>query len=165
MKHHSQVEIEVLFRRESGRLISVLTRIFGPQNLGLAEDVVQESFVVALSAWSERGIPDNPAAWLLTTARNRAIDAIRRERTRTTFASDLAKYLDSDWTLTSTVDEAFEESWIHDDQLRMIFLCCHKSLTPESQVTLILKTMCGLSVPAIARALLTTETTINKRLY
>ena len=165
MQHHSQVEIEALFRRESGRLISVLTRIFGPQNLGLAEDVIQESFVVALSAWSERGIPDNPAAWLLTTARNRAIDAIRRERTRTTFASDLAKYLDSDWTLTSTVDEAFEESWIHDDQLRMIFLCCHKSLTPESQVTLILKTLCGLSVPTIARALLTTETTINKRLY
>ena len=165
MNRDSQVEIEGLFRRESGRLISVLTRIFGPQNLGLAEDVVQESFVVALSAWSEGGIPDKPAAWLLTTARNRAIDAIRRERTCTTFASDLTKYLDSDWTLTSTVDEAFEESWVHDDQLRMIFLCCHKSLTPENQVTLILKTMCGLSVPAIARALLTTETTINKRLY
>ena len=165
MSPRSQVEIETLFRRESGRLISVLTRIFGPQNLGLAKDVVQESFVVALSVWSERGMPKNPVAWLLTTARNRAIDAIRRERTRTTFASDLAKYLDSDWTLTSTVDEAFEESWVHDDQLRMIFLCCHRSLTPESQVTLILKTMCGLSVPAIARALLTTETTINKRLY
>ena len=112
-----------------------------------------------------RNLPDNPAAWLLTTARNRAVDAIRRERTRTTFASDLAQYLDSDWMLTSTVDEAFEESWVHDDQLRMIFLCCHQSLTPENQVTLILKTMCGLSVPAIARALLTTETTINKRLY
>ena len=165
MSHESQNEIESLFRRESGRLISVLTRIFGPQNLGLAEDVVQESFVAALSLWSERGIPDNPAAWLLTIARNRAVDAIRREGTRTTFASDLAKYLDSDWTLTSTVDEAFEESWVHDDQLRMIFLCCHQSLTPESQVTLILKTMCGLSVAAIARALLTTETTINKRLY
>ena len=111
------------------------------------------------------GIPDNPPAWLLTTARRRAIDAIRRERTRRTFAADRAKFLDSEWTLAATVDEAFDEHGIKDDQLRMIFMCCHPMLSPENRITLILKTLCGLSVPAIARALLTTEATINKRLY
>lgn len=157
--------IETLFRRESGRLISVLVRLLGPQNLTLAEDVVQEAFVAALRDWSNHGVPDNPPAWLLTAARRRAIDAIRRERTRRTFAADLAKFLDSEWTLASTVDEAFSEPRIKDDQLRMIFMCCHPSLPPESRITLILKTLCGLSVTAIARALLTSESTINKRLY
>ena len=96
-----EAELEALFRRESGRLISVLTRIFGPRNLQLAEDVLQESFVAALRTWSSSGVPDNPAAWLLTTARNRAIDAIRRERTRRAFADDLAVFLDGEWTLTT----------------------------------------------------------------
>ncbi len=158
-------EMEQLFRHDAGRLTSVLTRILGPQNLQLAEDVVQEAFVLAMRTWPDDGIPDNPSAWLLTTARNRAIDAIRRERTRRTFADDLAVYLDSDWTLALTVDEQFGENWIRDDQLRMIFMCCHPTLTVENRVTLILKTLCGFSVPAIARALLTTESTINKRLY
>ena len=158
-------EIDALFRRESGRLISVLTRILGPGNLELAEDVMQDSFVAAMGDWVRQGVPQNPSAWLLTAARNRAIDAIRRERTRRTFAADLAKYLDSEWTLAQTVDDAFGENWVKDDQLRMIFMCCHPLLPIESRVTLILKTLCGLSVPAIARALLTTESTINKRLY
>lgn len=163
-------DIDALFRRESSRLISVLTRIFGPHNLALAEDVVQESFLAAMSAWSEDGMPDNPSAWLLTTARNRAIDVIRRERTRRTFADDLTKYLDSEWTLRTTVDEAFggdraRDDWARDDQLRMIFMCCHERLTPTNRLTLILKTLCGLGVPAIARALLTTEAAVNKRLY
>jgi RNA polymerase sigma factor (sigma-70 family) len=153
-----------VFRRESGRLISVLTRLFGPHNLELAEDVVQASFVAALETWGKSGIPDNPAAWLLTTARHRAIDAIRRERTRSTFAPDLARYLDGEWTLTTTVTEAFGEEVIRDDQLRMVFMCCHPDLSPESQLTLILRTLCGLSVPATARALLTTEATVQKRM-
>jgi RNA polymerase sigma-70 factor (ECF subfamily) len=160
-----EADIEALFRRESGRLISVLTRILGPQNLELAEDVVQESFVAAMAAWSERGVPDNPVAWLLTTARNRAIDTIRRERTRRTFADDLTKYLDSEWTLAATVDEAFGGAWERDDQLRMIFMCCNQQLTQTNRLTLILKTLCGLGVPAIARALVTTEAAVNKRLY
>ena len=159
------IDIESLFRREAGRLTSVLTRILGPHNLELAEDVVQESFVAAIRDWSIRGTPDNPSAWLLTAARHRAIDAIRRERTRRTFASDLAKYLDSEWTLALTVNERFSERWMQDDQLRMIFMCCHVDLAIENRVTLILKTLCGFTVPAIARALLTTETTVNKRLY
>ncbi len=160
----TRAEIEAQFRRESGRLISVLTRIFGPHNLELAEDVVQESFVAALEHWSASGIPDNPAAWLFTTARHRAIDAIRRERTRRTFAADLARYLDSEWTLTATVKEAFGEDVVRDDQLRMIFMCCHRVLTPENRLTLILRTLCGLGIPAIARALLTNEAAVLKRL-
>ena len=158
-------QIETLFRRESSRLISVLTRILGPENLELAEDVMQDAFVAAMHDWARQGVPANPSGWLLTAARNRAIDAIRRERTRRTFAADLAMYLDSEWTLARTVDDAFGENWAKDDQLRMIFMCCHPKLPAESQVTLILKTLCGLSVPAIARALLSTEPTINKRLY
>lgn len=142
----------------------MLTRLFGPRNLELAEDVVQASFVAALESWGKSGIPDNPAAWLFTTARHRAIDAIRRERTRRSFAADLAHYLDGEWTLTTTVREAFGEALIRDDQLRMIFMCCHPGLSPESQLTLILRTLCGLSVPATARALLTTEATIQKRM-
>lgn len=158
-------QIEVLFRRESGRLISVLTRILGPGNLEFAEDVMQDAFVAAMRDWVRRGVPENPSAWLFAAARNRAIDAIRRERTRRTFAADLAMYLDSEWTLAQTVDEAFGENCIKDDQLRMIFMCCHPKLPVENQVMLILKTLCGLSVPAVARALLSTESTINKRLY
>jgi RNA polymerase sigma-70 factor (ECF subfamily) len=157
--------IETLFRRESRRLIAVLMRLIGPQNLQLAEDVVQEAFVAAMRDWEVNGVPDNPAAWLLTAARRRAIDAIRRERTRRTFAAELAMFLDSEWTLALTVDEAFSDYGIRDDQLRMIFMCCHAGLSPENRVTLILKTLCGFSVPAIARALLTTEATVNKRLY
>jgi RNA polymerase sigma-70 factor (ECF subfamily) len=157
--------VETLFRRESGRLTAVLTRLLGPQNLQLAEDVVQEAFVAAVREWSGHGVPDNPPAWLLTAARRRAIDAIRRERTRRTFAADVAKFLDSEWTLSMTVDAAFDEHGIRDDQLRMIFMCCHSTISPENSLTLILKVLCGFSVPAIARALLTTEATINKRLY
>lgn len=158
-------EIEELFRRESRRLISVLTRILGPSNLELAEDVVQESFVAALDRWSEDGVPDNAPAWLLTTARRRAIDAIRRERTRRKFAPDIAIMLDSEWTLSRTVEEAFREEWIKDDQLRMIFMCCDRAIAPENRLPLILKTLCGMSVAAIARGLLSTESTIEKRLY
>ena len=105
---------------------------------------MQASFVAALETWGNVGIPDNPAAWLLTTARHRAIDAIRREQTRRTFAADLTRYLDGEWTLTTTVREAFGEDVIRDDQLRMIFMCCHPGLSAESQLTLILRTLCGL---------------------
>ncbi len=157
--------METIFRRESARLVSVLTRIFGPHNLDLAEDVVQESFTRAVERWTTEGLPENPGGWLLATARNRAIDVIRRERTRRTFAGDLAMQLGSEWTVSATLREAFEPDALRDDQLRMIFMCCHEDLRPENRVTLILKTLCGLSVPAIARALVTTESTINKRLY
>src|SRR4029078_6551573 len=94
---------ENLFRRESGRLVAALTRIFGVHNLALAEDVVQDAFCRALEVWKIRGVPENPSAWLLAVAKNRALDVVRRERTARTFAPDLARHLESEWTLAPAV--------------------------------------------------------------
>src|SRR5262245_44418140 len=97
---------EHLFRRESGRLIAALTRIFGVHNLALAEDVVQDAFCRALEVWKVRGVPDNPAAWLMSVAKHRALDVIRREQTARTFADEFSRALASEWTLVPALDEA-----------------------------------------------------------
>src|SRR5947207_1238798 len=115
--------LDHLFRRESGRMVGTLTRIFGIHNLALAEDVVQDAFCRALEVWQFRGVPENPSAWLMAAAKNRAIDVLRRERTARTFAPDLARQLESEWTLASTVNESFSPHAIKDDQLRMMFSC------------------------------------------
>src|SRR5580692_8716242 len=94
-----------LFRHESGRMVAVLTRIFGVHNLALAEDVVQDAFCRAVEVWKFRGMPDNPSAWLLATAKNRAFDVLRRERTARTYAPELGRMLESEWTLAPTVEE------------------------------------------------------------
>ena len=103
---------EHLFRREAGRLVASLTRIFGVHNLLLAEDVVQDAFCRALEVWKVRGVPDNPAAWLMAVAKHRALDVVRRERTARTFAPELARVLESEWSLASAIDEAFTSSVI-----------------------------------------------------
>src|SRR5215813_13127883 len=103
-----------LFRRESGRMVSALTRIFGVHNLALVEDVVQDAFCRALEVWRVRGAPDNPSAWLMTTARNRALDILRRQRTANTFAPELGQLLESEWTLAPVVDEILAAGPIHD---------------------------------------------------
>src|SRR5689334_14864824 len=95
----SPAGLDQLFRRESGRMVAAVARIFGLHNLALAEDVVQDAFCRALEVWKIRGVPPNPSAWLLATARNRALDALRRERTARTFAPDLGRLLHSEWTL------------------------------------------------------------------
>src|SRR5665811_1072421 len=110
-----------LFRREAGRMVAALTRLFGVHNLALAEDVVQDAFCRALEVWKLRGVPENPSAWLMATAKNRALDILRRERTARTYAPELGRQLESEWTLAPTVAEAFGESAIRDDQLRMMF--------------------------------------------
>src|SRR3954463_8624674 len=115
---------EHLFRREAGRLVAELTRIFGVQNLALAEDVVQQAFCRALEVWKVRGVPDNPAAWLMSVAKHRALDVVRRERTARTFAPELARVLESEWTLVPTIEEAFRGTIIRDEQLRMMLSCC-----------------------------------------
>jgi RNA polymerase sigma-70 factor (ECF subfamily) len=120
---------EHLFRREAGRIVSALTRIFGVHNLALAEDVVQEAFCRALEVWRVRGPPDNPSAWLMTTARNRALDILRRQRTANTFAPELGRLLESEWTLAPTVDEILTADAIQDSLLRMMFSCCHPRLS------------------------------------
>src|SRR5262249_43817586 len=96
-----------LFRREAGRMVSVLTRIFGAHNLALAEDVVQDAFCRAVETWPVRGIPENPAAWLMATAKNRALDVLRRERTARTFAPELGRLIDNESTLTPMMNELF----------------------------------------------------------
>src|SRR3974390_1463399 len=98
---------EHLFRREAGRMAAALTRIFGVQNLALAEDVVQDAFCRALEVWKLRGMPENPSAWLMATAKNRALDVLRRERTATTSAPELGRLIQSEWTLAPTVAELF----------------------------------------------------------
>jgi RNA polymerase sigma-70 factor (ECF subfamily) len=155
---------EHLFRRESGRMIAALTRIFGTRNLALAEDVVQEAFCRAMEVWSFRGIPENPSAWLMATAKNCALDALRRERTAHTFAPELGRLLESEWTLAPMVEELFGASAIRDDLLRMTFSCCHPRLAQEAQIALILHILCGFGVDEIANALVSTHAAIEKRI-
>jgi RNA polymerase sigma-70 factor (ECF subfamily) len=153
-----------LFRRESGRMIAALTRVFGVHNLALAEDVVQDALCRALEVWRIRGVPDNPSAWLIATAKNRAIDVLRRERTARTFAPELGRLLDTEWTLAPLIDEAFSPNMIRDEQLRMMFSCCHPRLPESAQLALILNILCGFGVSEIASALLTGHAAIEKRI-
>ena len=147
--------VERLFRRESGRAVATLIRVLG--DFDLAEEAVQEAFAVAMERWPADGIPDNPGAWITTTARNRAIDRIRREQQRVgkTEAAQRIRDLDS---LGGDMQE------IPDDRLRLIFTCCHPALPLDSRVALTLRTVGGLSTREIARAFISTEKTIQQRL-
>lgn len=155
---------EHLFRREAGRITTALTRIFGVHNLALVEDVVQDAFCRALETWKIRGMPDNPSAWLMTTAKRRAIDVLRRERTARTFAPELERQFESEWTLVPTVEELFGATAIKDDQLRMMFSCCHPRLPEEAQVALVLHLLCGFSVHEVASAFLSSHAATEKRI-
>jgi RNA polymerase sigma factor (sigma-70 family) len=155
---------EHFFRREAGRIVAALTRIFGPHNLALAEDVAQDAFCRALEVWQIRGIPENPSAWLMATAKNRALDRVRRERTALTLAPELARHLESEWTLAPAVDEAFEPGAVRHEQLRMMFSCCHPQLPEEAQLALILNILCGFGAPEIAAAFLSGRAAIEKRI-
>jgi RNA polymerase sigma factor (sigma-70 family) len=156
--------VDNLFRHDAGRLISVLTRIFGTENLDLAEDVVQDSLVEALNQWTYKGVPDNPSGWLFTVAKNKALNIINREKNKRKYTSDVAHFLESQWTAQPALNYIFSDSQILDDQLRMMFTCCHPAISSDSQVALTLRTLCGFSILEIAKAFLTTEDNINKRL-
>jgi len=145
-------------------MIAVLTKIFGTANLDLAEDVVQDALVEAISQWKTRGIPDNPSAWLFRVAKNKALNIINREKYKRQYSAEASHFLQSAWTAEPALDYLFSNTQIQDDQLRMIFTCCHPAITTDSQISLALKTICGLSIPEIARAFLTTEDNISKRL-
>jgi RNA polymerase sigma factor (sigma-70 family) len=153
-----------LFRRESGRMVAALTRIFGVHNLALAEDVVQDAFCRALEVWRIRGVPENPSAWLMATAKNGALDVLRRERTARSFAPELGRFLESEWTLAPVVAELFAAEAIKDDLLRMMFSCCQPRLSEQAQVALVLHILCGFSVDEIASAFVTTHAATEKRL-
>jgi RNA polymerase sigma-70 factor (ECF subfamily) len=152
-----------LFRRESGHLVSALARLLGPSKLALAEDVVHDALVSAMQAW-RFGLPDDPRAWILRVAKNRAIDAIRRERRQDALDSGepygalgAEPEHAADFALSPEADAA--------NQLAMMFAICDGALSPETHVTLILRLMCGLSPGEIARAFLTDVGTIDRRLH
>src|SRR5262245_32820698 len=154
--------VDHLFRQEAGKMVSYLTRIFGLSRLDLAEDVVQDTLCRALQTWPVYGLPDNPSAWLMRVARNRALDLMRREDQFRYFAPELVHLLKLREDMPDQAP-AFEKE-IQDDQLRMMFSCCHPELSNEVQMTLILKTLCGFSVSEIAHSLLTSKDAIEKRL-
>lgn len=148
-------------------MVSVLTKIFGTENLETSEDVVQQSFIEAMRIWKLRGIPDNPSAWLFRVAKNKAIDIIRRNKysVQYDFSDDERALLISGYTLGPAMENLWAEETIKDDMLRMMFACCHPDIAQENQITLILKTLCGFSAAEIAKAFLTSEDTVSKRLY
>jgi RNA polymerase sigma-70 factor (ECF subfamily) len=153
--------VEHFFRHEAGRLVSVLTRIFGWRNFDLVEDMVQATLLDALQAWGVRGVPDNPSGWVHRVARNKVLDALRREQ--------IGRRVMHEWgaarpTHDAGLDELFGDTEIEDSQLRMMFACCHPRLARENQLALTLKALCGFGTSEIARALLVAEETIKKRL-
>ena len=147
-------EIEQVFRQESGRAVATLIRLFG--DIDIAEEAVQEAFLVALQRWPATGLPPSPAGWIITTARNRAIDRLRRESSRDDRHHQA--------TLLNTHDEPEEVGPVQDDRLRLIFTCCHPALAPTAQVALTLRLIAGLQTPEIARSFLVTEPTMAQRL-
>ena len=167
LKHFSPIEqtVEHLFRQEWGKLVSVLTKLFGPQNLQLAEDVVQDTLLKAFNSWKIKGLPENPSAWLFTVARNRAVDVLRQQKRKDSISNNIRPVLQSEYTIIPAVQDMVNADTIDDDQLRMMFVCCHPALAPEAQVALILKTLCGFSVAEIAKAFMAGYDTIEKRLY
>jgi RNA polymerase sigma-70 factor (ECF subfamily) len=146
--------VDHLFRREAGKMVATLVRVLGVRNVELAEDVVQDALCCALEIWKYHGVPENPSAWLFQTARNRAVDVLRRRKRQTAAGPALLRRLPA----------AVEDEELRDDQLRMMFCCAHPELPPEGQVAVILKYLCGFSVPEIAQAFLTSAATIEKRL-
>jgi predicted RNA polymerase sigma factor len=153
-----------LFRRESARLVAALTRVFGVAHVSLAEDVAQETLAAAFADWSRRGVPEHYSALLMVSAKNRALDVFRRDRTARKFAPEVSRLIESEWTLRPAVEELFLPSALKDDELRMMFSCCHPQLPEDAQVALILRILCGFGVAEIAHVYLATEAAIEKRL-
>jgi RNA polymerase sigma-70 factor (ECF subfamily) len=154
-------DLERIFREESGRVVATLVRLFG--SIDIAEEMAQEAFVVATERWPETGLPPNPGGWLTTTARNRALDRLRREASRhdrhaqAALLHESAAASENDMTGATTSD-------VKDDRLRLIFTCCHPALAPSAQIALTLRLLGGLETPYIARAFLVPEPTMAKRL-
>jgi RNA polymerase sigma factor (sigma-70 family) len=153
--------VEHFFRREAGRLVAVLTRIFGWRKFDLVEEMVQATLLDALRCWQVRGVPDNPAGWIHRVARNKIVDALRRDEIgrRATQAYALMRPAND-----AGLDTLFLDAEIADSQLRMMFACCHPHLARENQLALTLKALCGFGNSEIARGLLLAEETVKKRL-
>jgi len=152
---------EDVFRQESGRIVASLIRISG--SFGRAEEAMQEAFASALSSWPAKGIPENPGAWIMTTAHRKLIDAVRKERSRREKQDSLNYETE---TVVLPMDLEFDASAMHfpDDRLRLIFTCCHPAINPEARVALTLRTLGGLSTPEIAKVFLLSEAALAQRL-
>lgn len=157
--------IEQVFREESGKITAALIRLSG--SFDWAEEAVQEAFASALSTWPTSGMPQNPAAWLMTAARNRLLDFARREQTRTDKEDALTYWIESrasDFGRPDAIAVAEDDMGYPDDRLRLLFTCCHPALSADAQVALTLRTLGGLTTPEIARAFLVPEPTMAQRL-
>ena len=146
-------EIDRVFREEYGRAVAVLVRVF--RDITIAEEAVQDAFTAAVQRWPSSGLPPSPAGWIITTARNKAIDRLRREASRDDRHAQAALL---------RVERDSEEDVVDDDRLRLIFTCCHPSLAPGAQVALTLRLLGGLTTAEIARAFLVPESTMAQRL-
>jgi RNA polymerase sigma factor (sigma-70 family) len=153
--------VEHLFRHEGSKMVATLTGIFGLDHLTLAEDVVQEALIRALQTWPFYGVPQNPAAWIMRASRNLALDVVRREKVFRAKEPEIIRLMEENSISGVAI---LTENPIADDRLRMMFVCCHSRIPVEAQVALALKTLCGFSVTEIARAFLTSEAAVAKRL-
>jgi RNA polymerase sigma-70 factor (ECF subfamily) len=151
--------IDTLYRSESGRILATLVRLLG--DLDLAEEAMHEAFAAALDKWPQTGVPDNPRPWLISTARFKAIDSLRRRARFDASQDELVHYLETQW---SSPDRPDEEDSLEDDRLRLIFTCCHPALPPEGHVALTLREVCGLKTEEIAKAFLTTPSALAQRI-
>ena len=151
--------LDSLYRVDSGRVLATLIRLLG--DFDLAEEAMHEAFAAALSSWPKSGVPDNPRPWLISTARFKAIDTLRRRARLDASQDELARYLEAQWTSAESADA---EDSVEDDRLRLIFTCCHPALPPEGQVALTLREVCGLTTEEIARAFLVMPPTLAQRI-
>jgi RNA polymerase sigma-70 factor (ECF subfamily) len=154
--------IEALYRSESGRVLATLVRLLG--GLDLAEEAMHEAFAAALESWPQTGIPDSPRPWLISTARFKAIDGMRRRARLDGTQKDFALYTEARINEASLHNEEIDDEEIEDDRLRLIFTCCHPALPPEGQVALTLREICGLTTEEIARAFLVSPATLAQRI-
>src|ERR1700734_258102 len=160
---HDQVRelLDSLFRVDSGRILATLIRLLG--DFDLAEEAMHEAFAAALTLWPRSGIPGNPRPWLISTARFKAIDTLRRRARFDASQDELVRYLEAQWSSAESSNKNEEDSF-EDDRLRLIFTCCHPSLPPEARVALTLREVCGLTTEEIAKAFLTTPRTLAQRI-
>src|SRR6202008_295438 len=159
---HDQIRelLDSLYRVDSGRILATLIRLLG--DFDLAEEAMHEAFAAALSLWPGSGVPGNPRPWLISTARFKAIDTLRRRARFDASQGELARYLEAQASSAERSNE--EEDSLEDDRLRLIFTCCHPSLAPEARVALTLREVCGLTTEEIAKAFLITPRTLAKRI-
>src|SRR5690242_9167681 len=150
--------LDSLYRADSGRILATLIRLLG--DFDLAEEAMHEAFAAALSLWPRSGVPGNPRPWLISTARFKAIDTLRRRSRFDASQDELARYLEAQ---LRSAESSNEEDCLEDDRLRLIFTCCHPSLAPEARIALTLREVCGLTTEEIAKAFLTTPRTLAQR--